>query len=387
MKKNIKFISLFIAISSCFIMCEKSPNSNSDMQTFTPLNDAIEIKDLESYTKEVKFIEIEQSEKSLLSDIGNIVIGKDGKLFISSRNAALIALNEDGTLYQTVASKGRGPGEYGNIYDLCISSDGDELMVLDAKKVICYNIKEPSRYRYIKFPTENPIDAIAPASDGGVYIFSASPSNPSDNTNENVNMLSRVDKDGNLLEEYITKDDFTLSIENITQVSDNRYYLRPQNNKHIVYELKPDGIVPTYKIDFQEQTIPDRYYYNVAGEDIRTYMTSSYYKLPMYYQETDNCLFFKAPNRDSEMNCLYSTDNGKGVKWFSSRADPYINIIASDDEYLYTTIYSHDIDKYNEQNPDLHSPIFKLIAKEFIKQNIKNDNENPIIVKLKFNLK
>ena len=389
-----------------FTMCKENKDnaSTSAEKVLFPLEETILTHDLKPYVEKMEFIEIMETPETMLSDIGRMVIDQSGNMFIglpivammggermiSTTLEGLAALKPDGTLLRRIAEKGNGHREYSSIYDYCLSEDGEELMILDHAKIRCYGIKDSNSFRVINCPITEPIDAIAPAKDKGAYLFSAYFNFSKDEINPDKKefLVKRVDKDGQITGEYIPKDDFTITTGNISQVGNNRYYLRPQNNQHIVYELTSDTLLPLYQIDFKEETIPAKYFYDHAGQNIRKYMSAPYYKMPIYFKETKENLFFKvAASEANEANFVYSTSKNKGVHWMSSQDDPHIQILASDDDYFYTSIFNHDIEKYKVDNPDTHGALFRVIAETIIKKGaINNDNSNPIIVKIKFKI-
>lgn len=191
-------------------------------------------------------------------------------------------------------------------------------------------------------------------------------------------MLYLIDNAGRSISEEIPREDCTFSIGNITQSYGNTYYLRPQNNKHIFYQLTPDGVVPKYRIDFKEKTIPDRYYFESAKEDIYAYMTSPFFKLPIYLHETATQLVFNAAGTDAvEHNFLYDKEHNKGIRWQTTKGDPTIRISASDKTSFY--IFLPGFTPGSNEQP---GPLVAYIQNQ-LKQSATNANDL-FIIKLKF---
>lgn len=183
-----------------------------------------------------------------------------------------------------------------------------------------------------------PFDAVSPYKDG-VYAFSAFPPKAENLENDDDFLLSVIDKNGNLIEQAVKREDCTFTMGNISQSMNNSYFLRPQSSNHIFYKLTNKGVVAEYKIDFEDKTIPARYYYDSANESMRTYMMSDYYKLPMDLHETAAALSFHASGpQGDDVWFVYDKAKKNGFRWINESEDMIMPIIASDKEWFYTII-------------------------------------------------
>lgn len=398
--KKINYLSCLLLVL-LFTMCKENKEkvSESSAKVFFPLKETILTNDLKPYIEKMEFIEIPETPETMFSNISKMIIDKYGNMYTITHSSIsvqkgghieitydkLMALKSDGTLLRRISEKGRGHKEYLHIYDYCISEDGEELMILDNTKIMCYGIKDSTKFREIK-NVPSFICAMAPAKDGGAFLFSGFSMGEID-PNKKEFLLKQVNKDGEIVGEYIPKKGFIpLSFSSITQVRENRYYLKAINGQYSVSEFVSDTIKAIYKIDFQEQSVPSNYFDDVAN--YRKYESAEYYKLPSDFKETKENLFFKAAiSEANEANFVYSTSKNKGVNWISKQDDPHIQILASDDEYFYTTIFNHDIERYKSDNPDVHGALFRLIAETIIERGaIDSSNSNPLIVKIKFKI-
>lgn len=152
-------------------------------------------------------------------------------------------------------------------------------------------------------------------------------------------MLYRLSPDGEVADRYIPRDDCTLSLNNISQSSCGEYMLRPQNGNHIFYRLTADGIVPAYRVDFGSENIPHRYYFDVAGEDLMSYIMSPYYKMPMELHETASHLFFRVAGPEArEVAVVYDRKSHVGIMWENAPGDMQMQILASDGKWFYAVM-------------------------------------------------
>lgn len=170
-------------------------------------------------------------------------------------------------------------------------------------------------------------------------------------------------------------------MSNISQSSGNTYYLRPQDNGHVFFRLTETGPEPVYRIDFKGKTIPERYYFDAAGEDIMKYMMSDYYKLPMDLHETDTHLYFHAAGPGaSDCIFIYDRGSGKGIRWTNAPGSVTVPVpvLASDGDWFYTI--------FPEIDPDMGKDgdiLFRFIVSELEKRGAPISS-GPYIVKFNF---
>ena len=237
------------------------------------------------------------------------------------------------------SGRGRASNEYIGIVDIALTDN--ELVILDGPKAKFFDLTDPSSYRVVDIPSENPYDAVAPAGNGGLYLFSAFPAKISDASKKKDDLLCKVSGDGSVVATYVQREDCTFSMSNISQSSGNTYYLRPQDSRHVFYRLDREAPEAACRIDFQEQCIPERYYYKEAGEDIMQYMMSDWYKLPMDLHETDNHLYFHASGPGaSDCIFIYDKDSRKGIRWTNAPGSVTVMtpVLASDRDWFYTVL-------------------------------------------------
>ncbi len=356
----------------CFLSCNESWKQIDDnCPILKPLNDTELISDLNSHIDDVTFDCIPNN--IYFSDVNKLLINENGDvIFHDMRGQMLLYFMQEDSL-QIIVNRGRAANEYIVSHDIAIS--GDYLLLLDETKVRGFNLYSTEESP-ILIPIDYPYDAIAPGKDGSVFLFSAYSMKPHDNTKQKDNLLHLRDINGRILEDYIKREDCTFTIGNISQACGNRYYLRPQNNRHIFYELTGDEIIPAFRLDFGDQNIPDRYFYTDAGEDIGKYMLSPYYKLPMDLHHTSTHMFFHCCGPGaSDINFIYD-ESGKGFRWQSGNSGN-VKILGSDTDYFYM-IY----DPNNVMDKD-SDPMIGFLSEEFHNK-VGNYSENVWLVKLKF---
>ena len=357
----------------CLFSCNESRKQTDDnCPVLKPLSDTELISDLAPYIDDVIFECL--PDNIYFSDLNKLLINENGDAIFHDMKGQMLLYPIHGDSLQIIVNRGRAANEYISSHDIAISNDF--LLLLDDTNVRCFNLYS-TEVAPIMIPIDYPYDAIAPGKDGNVFLFSAYSMKPQDNTKQKDNLLHLRDINGKILEEYINREDCTFTIGNISQSYDNRYYLRPQNNLHVFYELTGDDIIPAFRLDFGEQNIPDRYFYNDAGEDIGKYMLSPYYKLPMDLHHTSDHMFFHCCGPEaSDINFIYD-ESGKGVRWQSGASGYNVKILGSDKDYFYIIYNPNNV---VDKNSD---PMLGLLSEEFHNK-VGDYSENVWLVKLKF---
>lgn len=371
-----------------FIVCSCEQQSKTQTEKgailLSPIKEINNIIDIAPYVEDVNIITIKDTIGNLVGDVSKMLIDNNDNIFIIGHTTPITVLKKDGTPQRQIARRGRGPKEYTRINDIALSEDKEELLILDDDRIRCYKITDSLFYREIQPKIKLPFDAIAPATEGGVFIFNTYPLNLKDLQKANP-MLYLVDRDGNVKGEYIDREDISFTIANITQ-GKNGYLLRPQNNNNVVWRMIDNSIVPAFEIDFGIQNIPKNYYFDQAGEDLGKYMSAPYFKLPIYFHESGKFLYFKATDATTEHNYLYDLDTKSGIRWADIPSDrSTIMMMGADENYFYYIVQPTALLDYNPDSE--HSAMQKFIVNN-IKEAIPQYKriENPLIVKIRFKL-
>ena len=376
MKKRVIGALCALAIAAAMGCCRSiSPGSAEAEIVLKPLEQTQKVDDLSPWVDAVEFVRIADDERTLFSNVMKMLLDNGGNIFVLDDQGHIVALKPDGTFLTTVARQGRANNEYLNISDVAVSER--EFMILDGQKVKCFDLAGRSHSRTIDIPVGLLFDALAPDGEGGVYLYSAFPLDPSESRSDGDSLLYRISSDGQLVERYLRRTDCTLSLNNISQSSCGEYMLRPQNGNHVFYRLTADGIVPAYRVDFGSENIPHRYYFDVAGEDLMSYIMSPYYKMPMELHETASHLFFRVAGPEArEVAVVYDRRSHVGIMWENAPGDMQMQILASDGKWFYAVmpetggaedgphgpLYSYVRRALAEQEPDAagHSYLVKI---------------------------
>lgn len=383
--KNVYISVLMFFCVSCVKETAKDVYVNPSCHLY-PINETQTINNIDNYIDSIEIFQIELNNEALFSNVKKAIIGKNGEFYILDIDNNLICFDKEGKHCRRVAKRGLAHNEYINIEDIALSADGKYLLLLESSnRVIKYPIiHSESNIERIVLDIIYPLDAIAPSKDNGMYCFASYPSTINE-YKDSYYQLYNTDNTGKVLERYLPCNDFSMTIMNITQSRNNTYLLRPQNSSHIVYRLSKDSINAAYKIDFEDENIPHRYYYDGVSKNIMEYINSPYFKVPLYFYETDDILYFSANGRNRQYSYVYSLEKKEGINWIENDVDiETLQIIGSDNMFIYAIVYPMiKDDDYLEKHGALYTYVQKYITEHYQSM---TSNDNPFIVKIRFEI-
>ena len=370
------FFSFFLFLAGCG---NQSKPVSVEQEIITPLSAGNAVDDLLPYIDSVEVVPLETTGKALIGLVGKILLLPNGNVLIKS-TASMFMFSPEGKFLFQIGKNGRGPEEYLTIDDVCLSQDARELWILGGCEIVKYSTETG---RFIRKTTLelpeicNGFDAIASGPGHSAFLYYC-PQMDENNFSEDFYCLYRYDEQGRILQKFLPRKDYGLNIALITQTSDNRYILRPQDSDNICYYLSDSLPVPRVKIDFGKETIKNRY-----SSDLQTYLRSDYYKMPVYIYDTRDYFYFSYCGPEAtDCYCIHSFKNNKTITWerIGDDADGMFMIGGADKDFFYG-IYNdyRDWDEILLNRQDLLKRA--IIQKTHLR--IPEDS-NPLLVKVKF---
>ncbi len=370
------FFSFFLFLAGCG---NQSKPVSVEQEIITPLSAGNAVDDLLPYIDSVEVVPLETTGKALIGLVGKILLLPNGNVLIKS-TASMFMFSPEGKFLFQIGKNGRGPEEYLTIDDVCLSQDARELWILGGCEIVKYSTETG---RFIRKTTLelpeicNGFDAIASGPGHSAFLYYC-PQMDENNFSEDFYCLYRYDEQGRILQKFLPRKDYGLNIALITQASDNRYILRPQDSDNICYYLSDSLPVPRVKIDFGKETIKNRY-----SSDLQTYLRSDYYKMPVYIYDTRDYFYFSYCGPEAtDCYCIHSFKNSKTITWErkGDDADGMFMIGGADKDFFYG-IYNdyRDWDEILLKRQDLLKRA--IIQKTHLR--IPEDS-NPLLVKVKF---
>ena len=370
------FFSFFLFLAGCG---NQSKPVSIEQEIITPLSAGNAVDDLLPYIDSVEVVPLETTGKALIGLVGKILLLPNGNVLIKS-TASMFMFSPEGKFLFQIGKNGRGPEEYLTIDDVCLSQDARELWILGGCEIVKYSTETG---RFIRKTTLelpeicNGFGAIASGPGHSAFLYYC-PQMDENNFSEDFYCLYRYDEQGRILQKFLPRKDYGLNIALITQTSDNRYILRPQDSDNICYYLSDSLPVPRVKIDFGKETIKNRY-----SSDLQTYLRSDYYKMPVYIYDTRDYFYFSYCGPEAtDCYCIHSFKNSKTITWErkGDDADGMFMIVGADKDFFYG-IYNdyRDWDEILLNRQDLLKRA--IIQKTHFR--IPEDS-NPLLVKVKF---
>ena len=370
------FFSFFLFLAGCG---NQSKPVSVEQEIITPLSAGNAVNDLLPYIDSVEVVPLETTGKALIGLVGKILLLPNGNVLIKS-TASMFMFSPKGKFLFQIGKNGRGPEESLTIDDVCLSQDARELWILGGCEIVKYSTETG---RFIRKTTLelpeicNGFDAIASGPGHSAFLYYC-PQMDENNFSEDFYCLYRYDEQGRILQKFLPRKDYGLNIALITQASDNRYILRPQDSDNICYYLSDSLPVPRVKIDFGKETIKNRY-----SSDLQTYLRSDYYKMPVYIYDTRDYFYFSYCGPEAtDCYCIHSFKNSKTITWErkGDDADGMFMIGGADKDFFYG-IYNdyRDWDEILLNRQDLLKRA--IIQKTHLR--IPEDS-NPLLVKVKF---
>ena len=370
------FFSFFLFLAGCG---NQSKPVSVEQEIITPLSAGNAVNDLLPYIDSVEVVPLETTGKALIGLVGKILLLPNGNVLIKS-TASMFMFSPEGKFLFQIGKNGRGPEEYLTIDDVCLSQDARELWILGGCEIVKYSTETGQfiRKTTLELPEIcNGFDAIASGPGHSAFLYYC-PQMDENNFSEDFYCLYRYDEQGRILQKFLPRKDYGLNIALITQASDNRYILRPQDSDNICYYLSDSLPVPRVKIDFGKETIKNRY-----SSDLQTYLRSDYYKMPVYIYDTRDYFYFSYCGPEAtDCYCIHSFKNNKTITWErkGDDADGMFMMGGADKDFFYG-IYNdyRDWDEILLNRQDLLKRA--IIQKTHLR--IPEDS-NPLLVKVKF---
>jgi len=339
---------------------------------------------LSEIAETITAIELELTDEGLINpnDIKRIILSDDLVMIAQSRN--ILVFNKDGKFVRSIGSKGQGPGEYINIYNLAMDETNRRLFVNCLTKIICYDLSgnvltEFSVFRSDRWnQTENSLNHIQDINylNNELLVIVWSMGNEDENGIFDLAELYQLNDDLQIIEsrtimKFNATSKFTASnSKDYILISDSTVYLyypfstalppNPELKRRIkqlksalrdtLYRFENDQFVPELQVKFRKNGIDGEGYMFI---DLHNVYRSSRYVFAEYYNyavDYDYYLFY------------YDTKTRKGYRVLNNRYTDDINQIervkirpfTTNPEMFYYWYTHMKPDDLEEPNPTLY---------------------------------
>ena len=337
---------------------------------------------------------IELSDEVPLPNCSKVLLNDKDKTLIFLTNAGIFCYASDGSYIGKYGEIGRGPGEYLKIYDICFNSDGSNLLCLDHENnVMVYSCEDLSFIKKISTSAKSlglpNGTGIAPSKEGSFFIFVPNPRNYSD-PNEQFNCLYEFNLSGEKIGEFIPRKDFNIDMTSLfpffTQ-NGGSYFLRPQENENLLYELCDGEITPFAHVSFGSRNAKPLFCFK-DGQDpwinMSDFLSGDFYKMPFNYFESDS---FRTISAFGPSQAVYTfildKSSGKSISW-NIGDNPVCSplfFVGTENDYFYVLFDKFGLNKANVPDNSPDALLRYLLEDRSISL---KETGNPILIKIKF---
>jgi hypothetical protein len=382
---NYRGIKFFLSIVLSLWICSCTNYNDNESTLFIDINTSDDTIFLSKIVDTVKYIPLETLEENYIQRAGKIRFF-DNKFYVLS-DSRLLIFDINGKFISQVNKKGRGPDEYLNISDFCISSRDSCLCLITRSG--SYNIDKYSLYG--DFIKRTPIEVFSLRAEiMGENLISF-------NDGEKEDCIDVIDlKTGRVINSFLKargKVDRPMILNKgkyFDKSGENLYFSRAFSNT--IYQIYSSGITPKYIIDFGSKNFPGKELRNVVLTDknLEKYRnqyvlhTETYFINPkflhfIYIDEGIKLGYYFFKSKELIVTSNYKND-------FDDGFFPYR--ITGDEKNIYCLIDSWEILTYykNEFGCLSDSLLGDLSRKNPFVQLCKDldESDNPVVMMMKY---
>ena len=369
--KRIFSVILFILAISC---TRKEP-------VFNPLDRAENISFLKDGQCSCDFVFLSRNRGSNPGYIAKMELDQNGNIFVFDPRQGVLKYEANGKFDCQIGQRGRGPGEYISPLDFTYDTFSDNILILHYKGVSRYDTNGRFLLRY-DLPEFN-YDAVICGKEG-LLLIAASPNHAI----EDLKTPHRIFHFYSFAEKKIVKQlnqrkDIILNNNLVTQSFDFKHYIRPLYGYGDLLEVDESlNIISKESVSFGKMGAPKEYLLNNQTLDLPRYIMSNYYKMPLYFQDTERVKYFCAVGPDGNYShFVFGKETGAGFYW-EDKDDKVPSVIgcASDTDYLY--FYVPDMGCLLEQDPEGMDLLPNLLVRKY-RESAQNE-KGECIAKIRF---
>lgn len=261
---------------------------------------------------DVRFIQLEECDNSLIKSIGQIIEYKDKYIVSDDDTNQLLVFDKSGNYVTRIGDRGEAAGEFIQLTYISVNCAENSLSVLDneSRKIIQYNLEDYSFVNETRYP-EISSDCFVPSGSNLIWFNDAYEGHDTD-------YFIVTDKSGNLINSFIPKEFksgfITGSAIPIKTCDGKIYGFTPYDLT--VYEITPTQISEKYVIDIDGFQTPSVDFLNQISNNGAS--SSLFDKLPdsrfiSYYNivDTDSMIFMNVFCNHKPYVGVYDKSSGR----------------------------------------------------------------------------
>ncbi len=331
-------------------------------------------------TSSLDYVRLESTPESLLGEIKRFYVMDSSFIFISNRK--LLVFNPNGKFLYSIDKRGKGPGEYLSLADVCVKKNTVYLLDRIGKKIIKYN----TTGEFLgEISTGLNAESFANVDENNFCLYIGS--NKNEVSSGRINYYSESQKKIVYKAIPVTEQEhewmYYLDFNNFTANSNDLLFKYSFNDT--IYNLKSNGLNPCLVIDWGQYKLPKKILKERHSDlfEFNNKTNGNYiFSTPCFFSNSTHLSFgFKL--KDVMYQVLYTWSDST-LKVINHISDPYgvtgklavdFSVLpqSSDTEYFYTLVENHFVNEHAEAGIILPAPFQKSDA-----------NKNPTVVKFKY---
>lgn len=371
MKKSVLFVVLALAyMAGC---------GRESAETVYPLKLAEAVTDLSESVADVQLILLEEVPEGMLTYPTKMLLLSDGSMVFKDSGAKILRFGPDGRFAGRIGAKGRGPGEYNKVQDLCVEPGTDNVCVLDMGHILRYG-KDGSFIDKTDTPQHN-YDEFCSDGKGGFWLVAAAPDTDTYDFTEPFDVLTHLPAGtSEPSETRVRRQDYIMPVSLVSQTADGGSWLRPLEGENVLYRIGTE-VSPAVRFDFGEQGVPLHYMINNGMPDFGRYIPSPYYKNFLYLHDTENAMYFAVAGPQAVYHhFVFDGAFTKGITWTDlDDSDTPTLVMASDREAFYAVLFTPEV--FLTMDPEQLSPLNRVVAAK-VEESGAELNGNPLVAKI-----
>jgi len=304
-------ISILVIVFSCKSTPDYTLKNDKCKEILVPerINNYLQI---DSIFANIRVIPLETNNNCLIGQIAKAQF-YDEKIFLLDSFRKLLVFDAKGKFLYNVGKVGRGPGEYPEIRDFDLDTNGN-IYILTFQRIQVYsNSGRYLRNILFNFVTSdskifcNPLE-FSVKSDGNFYLWGGSFGIKDNSNKQNFAMYEMTEK-GKIVNKYFPlKYNTTQGFERhrFTRYNDS-FLIEPNFGIDTIYSLGKEGLIGRYKIDFGNKTfkstVPEGFTSLVEFKLKADYL---YYHSVEGFIETSDWIYFRFTHQKKVYNVYYS---------------------------------------------------------------------------------
>ena len=134
---------LMVYLAACLLLIVSACGSRQ-LDALNPLETAVEVADLAEVAEVAALVPLEEGEGSILTYPSKMLLLPDGTMVVKDSGGKVLAFSPEGRFVCRVGAKGRGPGEFTSVQDICYDDRNRTVCILDRGKILRYHAADGS---------------------------------------------------------------------------------------------------------------------------------------------------------------------------------------------------------------------------------------------------